>query len=35
LVDKTFRVFAADQGLLLPLSLDDWLLAERLARFIA
>jgi hypothetical protein len=35
LVDKTFRVFAADQALLLTLSLDDWLPAERLARFIA
>lgn len=34
-VDKTFRVFAPDQGLLLPPSLDDWLPAEHLARFIA
>jgi transposase len=34
-VDKTFRVFAPDQGLLLPPSLDDWLPGEHLARFIA
>lgn len=34
-VDKTFRRFDPDQGLLLPPSLDDWLPAERLARFIA
>ena len=34
-VDKTFRAFAPDQGLLLPPSLDDWLSAEHLARFIA
>jgi len=34
-VDKTFRTFAPDQGLLLPPSLDDWLPAEHLARFIA
>jgi transposase len=34
-VDKTFRVFAPDQGLLLPPSLDEWLPAEHLARFIA
>lgn len=34
-VDKTFRVFAPDQGMLLPPSLDDWLPAEHLARFIA
>lgn len=34
-VDKTFRVFAPDQGLLLPPSLDDWLPVEHLARFIA
>jgi uncharacterized protein YabE (DUF348 family)/transposase len=33
-VDKAFRVFAPDQGSLLP-SLDDWLPAEHLARFIA
>jgi resuscitation-promoting factor RpfB len=34
-VDKAFRVFAPDQGSLLPPLLDDWLPAERLARFIA
>lgn len=34
-VGKTFRVFAPDQGLLLPPSLDDWLPDEHLARFIA
>lgn len=34
-VDKTFRVFAPDQDLLLPPSLDDWLPAEHLARFVA
>jgi transposase len=34
-VDKTFRAFHPDQGLLLPPSLDDWLPAEHLARFIA
>lgn len=34
-VDKTFRAFAPDQGLLLPPSLDDWLPGEHLARFIA
>ena len=34
-VDKAFRVFAPDEGSLLPPSLDDWLPAERLARFIA
>jgi transposase len=34
-VDKTFRAFDPDQGLLLPPSLDDWLPAEHLARFIA
>ena len=33
--DKTFRPFAPDQMLLLPPSLDDWLPAEHLARFIA
>jgi transposase len=33
--DKTFRSFAPDQMLLLPPSLDDWLPAEHLARFIA
>jgi hypothetical protein len=34
-VDKTFRPFDPDQVLLLPPSLDDWLPAEHLARFIA
>lgn len=34
-VDKTFRVFAPDQELLLPPSLDDWLPAGHLVRFIA
>ena len=34
-VDKAFRVFAPDEGSLLPPSLDDWLPAERLARLIA
>lgn len=34
-VDKTFRAFDPDQGLLLPPSLDDWLPADHLARFIA
>ena len=34
-VDKTFRVFDPDQGLLLPPSLDDWLPAGHLARFVA
>jgi transposase len=34
-VDKTFRTFAPDQGLLLPPSLDDWLPDEHLARFVA
>ncbi|QIV79882.1 IS1182 family transposase [Mycolicibacterium frederiksbergense] len=34
-VDKTFRVFAPDQDLLFPPSLDDWLPAEHLARFVA
>jgi transposase len=34
-VDKTFRAFDPGQGLLLPPSLDDWLPAEHLARFIA
>ena len=34
-MDKTFRVFDPGQGLLLPPSLDDWLAAEHLARFIA
>jgi hypothetical protein len=31
-VDKTFRVFAPDQGLLLPPSLDDRLPADRSGR---
>ena len=34
-VDKTFRVFAPEQGLLLPPSLDDWLPSEHMVRFIA
>ena len=34
-VDKTFRPFNPDQVLLLPPSLDDWLPAEHLARFVA
>lgn len=34
-VDKTFRPFDPDQVLLLPPSLDDWLPAEHLARFVA
>ena len=34
-VDKTFRAFDPGQSLLLPPSLDDWLPAEHLARFIA
>ncbi len=34
-VSKTFRVFAPEQDLLLPPSLDDWLPSEHLARFIA
>jgi transposase len=34
-VDKTFRSFDPDQVLLLPPSLDDWLPAEHLARFVA
>lgn len=34
-VDKTFRVFAPDQGLLLPPSLDDWLPEDHFARFVA
>ncbi|WP_148236706.1 IS1182 family transposase [Intrasporangium calvum] len=32
---KTFRAFAPDQDLLLPPSLDEWLPADHLARFIA
>lgn len=34
-VDKTFRAFNPDQDLLLPPSLDEWLPAEHLARFVA
>jgi transposase len=34
-VDKTFRAFTPDQGFLLPPSLDEWLPAEHLARFVA
>jgi transposase len=34
-VDKTFRAFDPDQGLLLPPSLDEWLPADHLARFVA
>ena len=34
-MDKAFGGFAPDQGSLLPPSLDDWLPAEHLARFIA
>lgn len=34
-VDKAFRSFAPDQDLLLPPSLDDWLPAGHLARFVA
>jgi len=34
-VDKTFRAFDPNQGLLLPPSLDDWLPAEHMARFVA
>jgi len=34
-VDKTFRPFDPGQGLLLPPSLDDWLPAEHVARFVA
>lgn len=34
-VDTTFRLFAPEQGLLLTTSLDDWLPAEHLARFVA
>ncbi len=32
---KTFRAFAPGQDLLLPPSLDDWLPADHLARFVA
>jgi transposase len=34
-VAKTFRPYNPDQVLLLPPSLDDWLPAEHLARFVA
>lgn len=34
-VDKTFRAFDPGQDLLLPPSLDEWLPAEHMARFIA
>lgn len=34
-VDKTFRVFDPGQDLLLPPSLDEWLPADHMARFIA
>jgi len=34
-VDKTFRAFDPNQGLLLPPSLGDWLPAEHMARFVA
>ena len=34
-VDKTFRAFTPGQDLLLPPSLDEWLPAEHMARFIA
>lgn len=34
-VDKTFRAFDPNQDLLLPPSLDDWLPAEHMARFVA
>lgn len=34
-VDKTFRAFDPDQGLLLPPSLEEWLPADHVARFIA
>lgn len=34
-MDKTFRAFDPEQGLLLPPSLDDWLPPEHLARFVA
>ena len=34
-VNKTFRVFAPDQMLLLPPSLDEWLPQDHLARFVA
>lgn len=34
-VDKTFRAFDPGQDLLLPPSLDEWLPADHMARFIA
>ena len=34
-VNKTFRPFAPDQDFLLPPSLDEWLRADHMARFIA
>lgn len=34
-MDKTFRRFDPDQQFLLPPSLDEWLPAEHLARFVA
>ena len=34
-VNKTFRHFAPDQNFLLPPSLDEWLPADHMARFIA
>jgi len=34
-VDKTFRAFVPEQDLLLPPSLDEWLPAGHMARFIA
>ena len=34
-VDKTFRRFDPDQQFLLPPSLDEWLPADHLARFVA
>ena len=34
-VNKTFRVLAPDQMLLLPLSLDEWLPEDHLVRFVA
>lgn len=34
-VNKRFRVFAPDQMLLLPPSLDEWLPEDHLARFVA
>ena len=34
-VAKTFRVFDPDQAVLIPQSLDEWLPADHLARFVA